>query len=586
MRTCYTTLPMDPMSEIKARLPIEELVRQYAQLTKKGRNFVALCPFHHDTHPSLLVSPDKGIAYCFPCQKGGDIFSFYQLVENVDFPQALKELAEKTGVRLASHVHAPKQDEKERLRSCLETAASFYRRCLEGAPGAQTYLTQRGVTPEEVARFGIGYAPEGGSVLYDHLLKAGFSRTEIVTAGLGVRRDLRDERVLDRFRGRIMFPIRDVQERLIGFGGRTIIGEDAKYMNTSDGPLYRKSSVLYGLPLAREAMRDSRSVIVVEGYFDVLACHRVGVHHVVATCGTALTEEHARLLKRYADRVILCLDSDRAGRIAAERAFTVLSKEDVLVHLITLPDKDPADGAQEDPVLLRQLLGDEGVSYIDAILEGIRCVDPRSSDGKRDALERLLVIYDALPLSAQRLAFLQQASAVMGMAESQLESDLRQRAARPAEAPASPSSLQPGSPFSAVEITLGLFLLYPQHRGLLQELIAPEGEIASALYEVLKVLPDGCTDIPGDTGLPQGVCERATILQLYCEEHGFSEWADTLAAREIRRNCLNANRETLKRKQAEVTRCLLQARAEGKTADEELLRTQYQQLLKLAKMAM
>lgn len=575
---------MDPVAEIKTRLPIEELVRQYTQLSKKGRNFVALCPFHHDKRPSLLVSPDKGIAYCFPCQKGGDIFSFYQLVENVDFPQALKELAEKTGVKLERGVRPAVQDEKERLRGCLEEAVRFYRLRLAEDARARDYLQQRGVLEKEVEEFEIGYAPDHQNGLYDHLLKAGYSRKEITAAGLAVQRDLKDERVFDRFRGRIMFPIRDVQGRMMGFGGRTIVRDDAKYMNSSDGPLYRKSSVLYGLPMAREAMREQKGVIVVEGYFDLLACHRVGVHHVVATCGTALTEEHARLLKRTVDVVTLCLDSDRAGRAAAERAFVALSRESVPVRLIVLSDKDPADAAQEDPRLLTQLLQDGGVPYIDAVLDELGKGDLRSPAARREALDRLLLIYDALATQTERQAFLGQAAPVLQVAESQLEADLRQRASTPPAS--SPEDMPPPSIFSAIEIVLGLFLLHPHRRALLRELIPPEEGVAAELYDALEHAPEKSDALLDVMELSPEARERATILMLFCEEHGFAQWGDSLALREIRRNCLNANRETLKRKQSEITVRLLEARKAGRVADEELLRTQYQQLLKLAKMAM
>lgn len=578
---------MDPVADIKARLPIEELVRGYTQLQKKGRNFMGLCPFHHDKRPSLLVSPDKGIAYCFPCQKGGDIFSFYQAAENVDFPQALRELAERTGVKLESgRMQIEKKDEKDRMRECLEAAAQWFRKQLAASSSASAYLEKRGVMLDERERFEIGLAPDGGSMLYDNLLKAGFSRKEIIGAGLAIQRELRDERVFDRFRGRIMFPIRDAQERIIGFGGRTLINDDAKYMNTPDGPLYRKSGVFYGLPLAREAMRETKSVIVVEGYFDLLACHRVGIHHVIATCGTALTEEHARILKRYVETVVLCLDADRAGRAAAARAFELLTREELQVHIVSLRDKDPADAAIADAPLLKQLLGDGGAPYVDAVLEELRRLDRSSPDSEREALGRLQAIYNALPTAAQRMALLRKSSPVIGIAESQLEADL-QRFDPMTPAPIPTASALPGATiFSAAEVALGLFLLYPRCRQLLGELIAPEEPVASALYEALRAAPEGTEDvITAAVQLSTEVRERALILQLYCEEHGFGQWNESLALREVRRNCQYANRETLRRKQADITKRLLLARKEGKVADEELLRTQYQQLLKLAKMA-
>ncbi|MFH0851200.1 MAG: DNA primase, partial [Candidatus Peregrinibacteria bacterium] len=341
---------MDEVSEIKSRLPIEQLVAQYVQIKKKGRGFVALCPFHNDSHPSLQISPDKGIAYCFACQKGGDIFKFYQEIEKVDFREALKDLAEKTGVKIeerSAKVALPK-DEKERLRACLEAAAAFYRAQLKSSPVAQAYIVRRHVPAEQIEQFGLGFAPDSFSATYEHLLKAGFSRSEIVAAGLGVQKDLSEGRIYDRFRNRLMFPITDHQGNLVAFGGRAVGEEDAKYVNSSEGPLYSKSHVLYGLHYAKDAIRDHKSVLMVEGYFDLLACHKVGCTNVVAVSGTALTEQHVKLLKRYAETAVLCLDQDRAGRDAAERAFTMLAREGFHVSAVTFAEKDPDEAANAD----------------------------------------------------------------------------------------------------------------------------------------------------------------------------------------------------------------------------------------------
>lgn len=341
---------MDSVAEIKMRLPIEQLVAQYCQLTKKGRNFVCLCPFHNDSHPSLLVSPDKGIAYCFACRSGGDIFSFYQKIEGCDFPQAIRELAEKTWVKIQERpfMGAVKKDEKDRARECVHAALRLYRDHLKQSPAAQEYLRNRGVTQEQIEQFAIGVAPNSFSATYEELLKQGFSRKEILAAGLGIQKEIREERIYDRFRNRLMFPISDAQGNLVGFGGRTL-GDDgssglttgsAKYINSSDGILFHKSGILYGMHHAKDAVREKGRALLVEGYFDVLACHRVGVTHTVATCGTALTAEHVKLLKRYTETVTLCLDSDQAGQDAMERAFLLLSKEGVHVETVILPGKE------------------------------------------------------------------------------------------------------------------------------------------------------------------------------------------------------------------------------------------------------
>lgn len=576
---------MDHVADIKARLPIEELVRSYTQLTKKGKNYVGLCPFHNDTHPSFLVSPDKGICYCFPCQKGGDIFTFYQQIEHVDFSQALRDLAERVGVTLPDAPKGgPTKDEKERLRDCLEAAVAIYKKRLANSP-AKDYLATRGVTPEEIQAFELGVSPVGFTDTYAELLKAGFSRKEIVLSGLAIQKDLTDERPYDRFRNRLMFPIHDGQGRIIGFGGRTLGDDDAKYLNGAESPLYRKSSVLYGLHHALGPMRDAKKVIVVEGYFDVLACHRVGMKNVVATCGTALTDEHAKLLKRYVETVVLCLDSDKAGQAAAERAFPILSRADLIVEAVTLGQKDPADAAQESPDMLRTLLQDS-VPYMQLVVDAIGASDLSTPAARRAALAQLLPLLESLQSATERALWVERAAAAMSTTLTAMQEDLkafesvnRSKAAHAVSAPVVGS----GNPYSTVELAAGLLLLYPSQRALADELIVPDEGFAAELVAALKATPAG-QEVELSTLQPE-TQERARVLLLYCEENGFAGWNEGTAAREIRRNCQNANREALRKKLQDITREMMAARKSGKVTEEELLRTQYQQVLKLAKIA-
>ncbi|MDD5041806.1 MAG: DNA primase [Candidatus Peribacteraceae bacterium] len=579
---------MDEVAEIKARLPIEQLVSQYCQLKKKGRFFVCLCPFHNDSHPSLQVSPDKGIAYCFACRKGGDIFKFYQEIEKVDFKQALRDLAEKTGVKLEERsekkMSLPK-DEKERLRSCLEAAQAFFVAQLKTNPKAQEYIRRRKVPAEQIEFFGLGFAPDSFSVTYEHLLKSGFSRSEIVAAGLGVQKDLNDGRIYDRFRNRLMFPIFDHQGNPVAFGGRAIGEEDAKYVNSAEGPLYNKSAVLYGLNWAREAIRERKAVVLVEGYFDLLACHKVGCANAVAVSGTALTQQHVKLLKRSADTAILCLDQDRAGRDASERAFLLLAHEGFQVQAVTIEAKDPDEAALAQPAVLRQILLDGGVPYLDYVLQDLQKGDISSVQGKRALLQRFLPLLDALASSVEQGHYIARIAAAIGSTETAVRDDLKrlpQFTPPLSAAPADDSART--DQFSPIEIALGLFLVYPQHRVLLPELIEPEGGFASVLYRALKAAPEGRID-QQTLSLSPEQHERAAILQLFCEMHGFQDWSDSLATREIRKNCQRANHITLKLKQLEIAQRLKEAHAEGHAVEEAQLSTQYQQVLKLAKMA-
>lgn len=578
---------MDPVQEIKSRLPIEDLVGGYCQLKKKGRGFVALCPFHSDSHPSLTVSPDKGIAYCFACQTGGDIFSFYQAIERVDFPQAIKDLAERTGVKIHEETRKPKvtKDEKQRLTECLDAAKDFFAEQLHASPSTMEYLRKRGIPEEQIHAFHLGFAPDSFSDTYEHLLKKGFSRSEIVAAGLGVLKDLKENRIYDRFRNRLMFPISDAQGNTVAFGGRTLNDDDAKYINSAEGLLYNKSAVLFNFARAKEALRTEKAAVLVEGYFDVLACDRVGCRNVVAVSGTALTELHVKTLKRACDTVVLCLDQDRAGKDAAERAFILLAQAGIAVTSVRLPEKDPDEVAVKDPELLRRLLVDRGTPYLDVVIAEIAAGDTESSTGKRAALSRLLPLLKALPSAVEREHYVRAAAGALGTTATALEEDLARAPAEPAHpvAPSSASDSGKRSGFSSSEIALGLFFLYPNERELLKELIEPTEEFANKLYRSLLGAQGDVS--PENLALEPQEKERAAILILFCEEHGFGDWSQSLAEREIRKNCKRVNREILLHKQMEIARKLKEAKLTGKIAEEAVLATQYQQVLKLTQMA-
>jgi len=583
---------MDPVIEIKSRLPIEELVGGYCQLKKKGRSFVTLCPFHNDTHPSMQIAPEKGIAYCFVCQTGGDIFSFYQSIEGVDFRQALNDLAERTGVTIEAMAPASsvEKDEKERARACLEGAEKFYTEKLKSTKKAVDYLKGRSITGERAKTFGIGYAPDSFSDTYQHLLKKGFSRKEILTAGLGVQKELSEGKIYDRFRNRIMFPVHDARGQIAGFGGRTLGEDDAKYINSAEGPLYNKSQILYGLHLAKESIRETKKVILVEGYFDVIACHSVGIANVVAASGTALTEQHSKILKRYADKIILCLDQDQAGRDASERAFKLCMKEGLQVSVVVLPEKDPAQAAEKNPDALKKYLVESSVPYMDLVLEEVSKLDLGSAAGKREGLTRILPLLDSIPSSVEREHELTRAAGALGTTLSALSEDVANfhEQSSVVFSPESQEQVKEKHPdtFSRLEVALGLFLIYPKHRVYIKELIAPEEGFPLTLFEALKEVPDEVERVTADMlKLPKEHEERLAILFLYCEHHEFVNWSEGVVVREIRASVVRANRETLREKQKEISKKLLEAHREGKETEAEKLSLQYQQVLKLTKKA-
>lgn len=590
----HSSSSMDPVLEIKARLPIDQLVSQYCQLEKKGSQMKCICPFHNDKHPSMLVSPDKGIAYCFACQSGGDIFSFYQKIEGVDFKQALKDLADKAGVKIADMPSSGVgKDHKDRLHECLTAAHGLYKSRLKDHAAAKDYLKKRGIPTEQVERFELGVAPDSFSETYEHLLKAGFSKSEITDAGLVIQKDIKTGKMYDRFRNRLMFPIHDTRGRLVGFGGRTLGDDDAKYINSSDGPLYHKSSVLFGYHMAKDSMRDSKHVVMVEGYFDVLACHRVGIENVVAVSGTALTSQHVSILNRTCETVTLCLDQDRAGREAAEKAFMLCSKEGMLVRFATLDQKDPDEALQADPEAFKRSVVDDAEPYLDVILREWSEKDLAAVANKREALKAVLPLVNSLSTAMEQTHYLEAFAAMLGTTQTALQEDLAQLKRKetppmqvPARSPApeTQEKKEPGTEYSRLQIALALMVTYNQ-RDHLESLIEPQEGFEKAVYLSLKDAPE-VDDLTADMlTLEDDDREKLSILLLYCEHHGMNEWAPVLAEQEIRKNIQQANRDILKRKQKNIAKQLIMARRDGKRGEEERLNTQYQEVLKLLKMA-
>ncbi len=346
----------DVVAEIKARISILDLVSEYVVLKKTGTNYKGLSPFKPEKTPSFVVSPDKGIAYCFATNRGGDIFKFLMEVENIEFAEALKILAEKAGVELQDYRPeqiAEKKNEKQFLLDLHEEVAKFYVQQLwETGEGAklQEYLQKRGILPETARQFALGLAPDSFDQTHLLLLKKGFDKKQILAAGLAVAKDTSLLNCYDRFRARLMFPVVDSLGRVVGFGGRAILpDQEPKYLNSPETAIYQKSSLLYGFQVTKQAIRESKSVLVVEGYMDFLAAWQNGIKNVVAVNGTALTMRHLTLLKPYLDTLILAFDMDTAGREAVRRAFEMAQDFDWNLRVLRLPGgvKDIAEYCQQ-----------------------------------------------------------------------------------------------------------------------------------------------------------------------------------------------------------------------------------------------
>jgi DNA primase len=349
---------------IKQKLSIESVVGSYIKLDPKGKYFTARCPFHNEKTASFSVTPDKGIFYCYGCHKGGDIFTFVQEIEGLAFPDALKQLAEKAGVSL------DKNDQQQTgrislLRSIMHDAAKYYEIGLRTHKPAVDYLLDRGVTKETMVSFHIGYASLGWSGLYEYLKKKQYHDQDILATGLCIesKNQSQGNRMYDRFRERIMFPINDYQGRVIAFTGRVLPGTQeslrpvGKYINSPETDLYHKSKVLFGYDRAKSAIHTHGFVIMVEGQMDCIMSHQSGIDHVVAISGTAATDDHMNQIKRFTEKIVLCLDADNAGMTAALKTAMVAYRHDMQVAILDLGGmKDPADVIKDSPETWKKLV--------------------------------------------------------------------------------------------------------------------------------------------------------------------------------------------------------------------------------------
>ena len=343
-------MALDTVAEVKSRLSIEEVVKPYVKLRRAGRSMVGLCPFHKEKTGSFHVSPERGTYHCFGCGEGGDIFSFIQKAEGLDFKGALNLLAEKAGVRVEYAAGGRERaDRRERLRDAMGKAAQWYANHLPGSQALE-YAKKRGLTEQSIKEWGIGYAPDTWRALLEALGADGFSTGDLLAAGLVKEADGKPGTYYDRFRDRLMFPIGDAAGRVVAFTGRALSAdEQAKYLNSPETDLYHKSEILFGLDRAKDAIRTRGFALLVEGQMDVLHAHQAGFENAIALSGTALTEKHVALIKRYSDNLMLALDADSAGLKASANAALLALREGLRVKAARLPmGEDPADLISRD----------------------------------------------------------------------------------------------------------------------------------------------------------------------------------------------------------------------------------------------
>jgi DNA primase len=585
------------LDEIRSRADILEIVGQVVKLKRTGENWKGLCPFHTEKTPSFTVNPKRNIYHCFGCGAGGDAFSFLMRQERVAFPEAVRTLADRAGVALPdAGQRAPEVDGKlEALRRAMALAAEFYTRSLwePGGEKPRAYLEQRGVDPEVAKRFGLGYAPESWNALLGVMARQGIGEDVLVQAGLILARQ-NGPGFYDRFRGRLLFPIRDVQGRVVAFGGRALSGEEPKYLNSPETPLYVKGQMLYALDVARIAMRERSRAIIVEGYLDCLMAHQHGFGETVAALGTAFTPAQLGLLRRYADEVVTLFDADAAGQKASTRLEEMMNDVMDLQNLGWsvartggfekaghLPIRVALLPAGHDP---DSLLRAEGAAALTARLDAARPLlsfvlekafadeDLTTSRGRANAHARVALILSKVANAEEATALAREAARQLGVDSTQLWIEAQQLQGARARGRRSEQLTQSGRgaaesdawppPIPFERDLVALLLQVDEARAellpvLTDEDVAHQGLrlVLTALRRTPSALPEALmADLEGDR-------ERGLLAALLVEDR---KWGDTHShVAELKRRYHIRHR---KHRVHQVTRAIIDAQATGDPA--------------------
>lgn len=520
---------MDAKEDIRERLAIEDVIGEYVQLKRAGRTWKGLSPFGNEKTPSFVVSPDKQIWHDFSSGRGGDIFAFIMEMEGLDFKGALEVLARRAGIDLEQYRQTtgsgPSGKSKERLYDANELAAKFYQAHFTKNETALDYvLKKRQFSKETALEWRLGYSPNTGSALVDFLKGKGFSEQEITLAGL-TSKSYRGG-VQDMFRGRLQIPLCDAQGRVIGFTARLLVDDPKapKYINTPSTPIYDKSRHVFGLHLAKEAIRKTKFVVLAEGNLDVIASHQASVRQVVATAGTALTEPHLKALSRLTGDIRLCFDADKAGVAATERAIPVASKVGVNLQIITIPSgKDPDELIKQDVKLWHEII-EKPLYAVDWLIDRYtETLDLDTATGKRQLSDVVLKVVRQLPDSVEQDHYVGRLAGLLRVSADALREKLRQTAAEPTTVRRHVQQAQPTQAqqvrqekLRLEERLMALTLLVPRLRDVLYALDPAmfDDERARTTFEFLAEHPDFDGKNPTEV---QQIAEYGKILSLVYE---------------------------------------------------------------------
>jgi DNA primase len=574
---------MNPIEEIKDRLSIEDLVSQYVQLKKVGRSLKGLCPFHTEKTPSFIVSPERGMAYCFGCNKGGDIFKFIQEIENVDFGEALKILAEKTGVQLEKYnapAVAAASDQRSMLIGIHEKAASFFEEKLwktEAGAKVLEYLKNRGLNEESIRTFRIGFSPDSYDETNAYLLHAGYTKKDLVASGLALSRETTFDKIYDRFRGRLMFPVFDGQGRVIAFGGRALgKDQDPKYVNSPDTAIYHKGHVLYGFSHAKQAIKQKGEAIFVEGYMDLIATHQSGVKNVVATSGTALTLRQLNILKPFAEKLILSFDMDSAGQEAAARAYEISRDFDYSIMVATMPEgKDAAEYAKNHDGGLPAVF-ENAVSYGEYLYG--KLLKTFGTDGlaaKKKIIHEFMPFFAMIRSSIEKDEFIRKFARDLDLKELEIYDEIK-NAKLPSSHPARQKGMMDDAAikivkYTAEDLLLGLIINFPR----VSSLIGKKMDLclfSDRFKPIYNAFCDKYNDqrVGAEKALveliPDDLKEYAQIMSLYVSEK-YGEMSEEAVEKELSSLIDNLWRQYVNGKTRELGKLIREAE---KTGDADL----------------
>lgn len=414
------------IQQLKQYSDIERIISGYVPLSRKGRNLSGLCPFHSEKTPSFFVYPQTQSFYCFGCGAGGDVITFIRRIENLEYMEAVRFLAEKCGLTVPdSQQEDERAVQRRRILEINRETARFFHAQLMSEQGKQAYdyLTRRGRDRKTIRHFGLGYAPEGWRVLSDYLKTKGFTEEEMVAANVAV--NSKRGSVYDRFRNRVMFPIIDLRGNVVGFGGRALDDQGAKYLNTSDTPVFKKSRNLFAMNFAKTSKQPG--LILAEGYMDVIAIHQAGFDNAIATLGTALTDEQARLISQYTDKVILAYDSDGPGQAATKRAINIFDEVGVKVSVLSMTGaKDPDEFIQKYGRERFAMLLDGSSNALEFELSKIRSrFDISTADGKVNFLKEACKLFAGIRNPVEREVYLTQVANELEIAPQAIHAQIR-----------------------------------------------------------------------------------------------------------------------------------------------------------------